>query len=115
MCIRDSPYRDASHGGDGLELTDFSASLIGVPSLAPLNSYFAGGGGGGINSNVPNDYGTAGAGGGGQGNKWPNQRPSVMPATVNSGGGGGGGVAHENGSPGGGAGGSGIVVIRYPA
>ena len=110
-----NPYRDASHGGDGLELTDFSASLIGVPSLSPLNSYFAGGGGGGINSNVPNNYGTAGAGGGGRGNQWPNSRPGEMPATVNSGGGGGGGVAHENGSPGGGAGGSGIVVIRYPA
>ena len=110
--------RDQSDGGNGLQLPAFTGPLIGVPSLAPLSGYFAGGGGGGLNSTsfAPSSWGQGGLGGGGQGNQWPNQRgPTGTPGTTNSGGGGGGGVAHENGSNGGGNGGPGIVVVRYLA
>ena len=96
-----------------MQLPSFAGPLIGLPGLNPHNGYFAGGGGGGINSGQPSSYGARGLGGGGRGNVWPNSRAPEMPAVANTGGGGGGGVAHENGSPGGGAGGSGIVVIRY--
>ena len=37
-----------SDGGNGSQYSQFEGTLIGMPALAPLNGYFAGGGGGGI-------------------------------------------------------------------
>lgn len=93
-------------GGDGVQFPQFTGPLIGVPALAPLSGYFAGGGGGRGDSAYSNGSGgSGGAGGGGAGNN-----PTGGNGVANSGGGGGGG----NPGPGG-NGGSGIVVIRYPA
>ena len=86
------------YGGNGVQLPAFTGPQIGVPSLAPHNGYFAGGGGGYDNS--PFAGGVGGLGGG---------SPS-QPATMGSGHGatntGGGGARGGNG-------GSGIVVFRY--
>ena len=89
-------------GGDGLQYPAFTGPLIGVPSLAPLSGYFAGGGGGGA-------YSTPGAGGLGGGGVGDNGPGTAAPGTTNSGGGGGG--IYNAGTSG--AGGNGIVVIRY--
>ena len=85
-------------GGVGLRYPQFTGILIGVPSLAPLSGYFAGGGGGGEYSGTK----PGGLGGGGRG--------IGTPGTTNSGGGGGGGAVGS-----GGTGGPGIVIIRYLA
>ena len=97
------------YGGPGIQFPQFTGPLIGVPSLAPLNGYFAGGGGSA--SDVGSFYGRGGTGGG---------APGVTPilpglATANTGGGGGGAGATPSYSPinKGGNGGSGILVIRY--
>jgi hypothetical protein len=90
-------------GGDGRQYPQFTGPLIGVPSLAPLSGYFAGGGAGGT-SNAPGGLGGGGGGG----------TPNGTPGTTNSGGGGQSGT--YNGPNGvGGDGGSGIVIIRYLA
>jgi hypothetical protein len=97
-----------ARGGDGRQYPQFIGSLIGVPSLTPLNGYFAGGGGGGSRSDT---YGLSarpgGLGGGGTG------ETSVTAGVTNSGGGGGGGTYNNN--PVGAAGGPGIIIIRYLA
>ena len=85
-------------GGIGKQYPAFTGPLIGVPSLAPLSGYFAGGGGGGNGS-------AGGAGGGGSGGAIANGSPGV----TNSGGGGGGSYSYQTG----GTGGPGIVIIRY--
>ena len=88
-------------GGDGRQYPQFTGPLIGVPSLAPLSGYFAGGGAGGT-SNAPGGLGGGGGGG----------TPNGTPGTTNSGGGGQSGT--YNGPNGvGGAGGPGIVIVRY--
>ena len=92
-------------GGDGLQYPQFTGPLIGVPALAPLSGYFAGGGGGGAYSTP----GAAGLGGGGTGSGSPDS--GQTPGTTNSGGGGGG--TWSTGTSG--AGGPGIVIIRYLA
>lgn len=92
-----------SAGGVGRQYTQFEGTLIGLPSLAPLNGFFAGGGAGALGT--PS---TGGSGGGGNGG------PTGTDGLTNSGGGGGGGAAYPNPGSAGGTGGSGIVVIRYP-
>lgn len=99
------------YGGPGLQFPQFTGSLIGVPSLAPLNGYFAGGGG--SCSDLGTYYGRGGTGGGGPGCGTPGPLPGA--GTANSGGGGGGAGQNSNGivAGKGGNGGSGILVIRY--
>lgn len=92
-------------GGIGLQFPSFVGPLIGLPSLGPLNGYFAGGGGGG-RAGSPT---AGGLGGGGTGS---GTSPSVATAgTDYTGGGGGGGGRFNNNSQ---IGGSGIVIVRYP-
>ena len=107
---------NSTSGGNGTQVPgDFAAPLFGVPSLAPYNRYFAGGGGG---STWDGGAGGSpgGAGGGGQGGSGtPGQG---TPGATNTGGGGGGGFDPSGGSntpPFTTTGGSGIVVIRYVA
>jgi hypothetical protein len=69
----------------------------------PAGRYFAGGGGGNVQSG--SNYGTGGLGGGGAGGN-----PAGTAGTVNTGSGGGAGYNNCIGS---GVGGSGIVMIRY--
>jgi len=85
----------ASAGGNGLQYTNFTGTLIGVPALNPLNGTFGGGGADGGSGSLPSSPG--GGGGGGS---------NASPGVTNSGGGGGGSA---------GAGGPGIVIIRYLA
>jgi hypothetical protein len=111
------PYGPGGTGGDGRQYPNFTGPLIGVPSLAPLSGYFAGGGGGGASevpaADIPGGLGGGGLGGGGT------PDPSAWtgtPGTANSGGGGGGGGGQSGvGGGAGGNGGSGIVIIRYLA
>ena len=94
-----------SSGGSGIDFPAFTGSLIGVPSLSPLNGYFAGGGG----YQHPSGGRPGGIGGGGDGH---NGTPVPQcNGVTNSGGGGGGGL--ESGGNASGSGGPGIVVIRY--
>tara|TARA_Y100000401_G_scaffold114264_1_gene116075 strand:- start:969 stop:1985 length:1017 start_codon:yes stop_codon:yes gene_type:complete len=100
------PNHYNGNGGAGRQYPGFTGPLIGVPALAPLSGYFAGGGGSGYG-------GVGGSGGGSPGS--PLGPPVSAPGkprpngTANSGGGGGGTWAYGFG----GDGGSGIVVIRY--
>ena len=96
-----------SQGGNGLQYPQFEGSLIGVPGLAPLNGYFAGGGGGAIR--VKSGRIPGGLGGGGLGGVRTPTKEAGTDGVANSGGGGGG---CSNG-PTAGAGGAGIVVVRY--
>ena len=96
-----------SKGGDGLQYPQFEGSLIGVPGLAPLNGYFAGGGGGGIRQKSGRIPG--GLGGGGLGGVRSPTQEAGTDGVANSGGGGGG----ASNGPTAGAGGAGIVCIRY--
>lgn len=91
-----------ANGGVGRQYPAFTGPLIGIPSLAPLSGYFAGGGGG------SNSTGTGGLGGGGNGVGGGSTGGN---GTTNSGGGGGGGGWSPDSN--GGNGGPGIVVIRY--
>lgn len=100
----------ASAGGVGLQYPQFTGPLIGVPSLAPLSGYFAGGGGGGNAEPTGSTFAPGGLGGGGRGQSGDGST-SPSPGVSNSGGGGGG----AGPSTGGGTGGSGIVIIRYLA
>jgi len=87
------------YGGPGLQFPQFTGSLIGVPSLSPLNGYFAGGGGSASDGGTY--YGRGGTGGGGSGRSGQ--------GTANTGGGGGGaGIPNIGGN-----GGSGILIVRY--
>lgn len=101
----------SGNGGDGKQFPAFTGSLIGVPSLSPLNGYFAGGGGGGCRANFPGPAtgGSGGQGGGGAGA--PYTGSSATNGTTNSGGGGGGPAGGNGGSNT--TGGPGIVCIRY--
>jgi hypothetical protein len=97
-------------GGAGRQYPQFTGPLIGVPSLAPLSGYFAGGGGGG-NSHPGaggGGGGTSGTGGLGGGGNAGSQ------GTANTGGG-GGGIPGPSSSGTNVSGGSGIVIIRYLA
>lgn len=100
-------------GGAGRQYPGFTGPLIGVPALAPLSGYFAGGGGGGREP-APSPA-TGGAGGGGDGGKGPGYPNGTgkMGMANSGGGGGGGGSIPGLGYPGG-PGGSGIIIIRYP-
>ena len=102
------PGSGGSAGGAGLQYPQFTGPLIGVPSLAPLSGYFAGGGGGGNVEPMGGTFAPGGLGGGGRGQSG-DSGTSPLPGTTNSGGGGGG----AGPSSGGGTGGPGIVVIRY--
>ena len=105
-------------GGNGLQFPQFTGPLIGVPALAPLNGYFAGGGaGGGIGYPSTPGGSIGGAGGGGPSGPTSTGPRSGVAAVANSGGGGGGAKAQGGQGYGvsGGAGGSGIVVLRYAA
>lgn len=99
-------------GGIGRQYPQFTGPLIGVPSLAPLSGYFAGGGGGCFRDGSAG--GTGGLGGGANGTTgYPVPGGN---ATTNSGGGGGGGGTQSGvGNSPGGSGGPGIVIIRYLA
>jgi len=96
-------------GGGGRVYPQFTGPLIGVPALAPLGGYYAGGGGGRGDASYGGSPSSApgGAGGGG-----PAGTPSGTPGVTNSGGGGGGGSPVSTGN--GGTGGPGIVILRYP-
>jgi hypothetical protein len=108
-----------------LQYPAFTGPLIGVPSLAPLSGYFAGGGGGAQHGygNPNPGQSSGGLGGGGRGSVTTDT--SSTNAVQNSGGGGGGAGAKTDGgsSPLGppynagtsGYGGDGIVIIRYLA
>jgi len=104
------PGASATAGGVGLQYPQFTGPLIGVPSLAPLSGYFAGGGGGGNAEPAGGTFAPGGLGGGGRGQSG-DSGTSPSPGTANSGGGGGG----AGPSTGGGTGGSGIVIIAYPS
>jgi hypothetical protein len=104
------PGASATAGGVGLQYPQFTGPLIGVPALAPLSGYFAGGGGGGNAEPTGATFAPGGLGGGGNGQSG-NSGTSPSPGTANSGGGGGG----AGPGSGGGAGGPGIVIIRYLA
>jgi hypothetical protein len=93
-------------GGVGVQFPAFTGPLIGVPALAPLSGYFAGGGGGGgYPSGQPNTGGLGGGGG-------PTYGTAPIPGVTNSG---GGGAAGTDNSVVAGDGGPGIVIIRYLA
>ena len=96
-------------GGIGRQYPQFTGPLIGVPSLAPLNGYFAGGGGAG-SRNTPL---AGGLGGGGSG---PGNTNQGTDGVTNSGGGAGGGayIGARAGNTSA-TGGPGIVIIRYLA
>jgi hypothetical protein len=110
-------WRWGGPGGAGAGLpTAFGSN--GEPS--GCFQYYAGGGGGGIWTNVPapqaaGPYGQGGLGGGGNGGQYtaPNTFVNGDAGTSNTGGGGGGTSGGNNGNGAGGAGGSGIVIIRY--
>ena len=104
------PGAVATAGGVGLQYPQFTGPLIGVPALAPLSGYFAGGGGGGNAEPAASSFAPGGLGGGGRGESG-NSGTSPLPGTTNSGGGGGG----AGPLTGGGTGGSGRVIIRYLA
>lgn len=101
-----------SPGGNGRQYPNFTGPLIGVPALAPLSGYFAGGGGGATRDGGP--AGTGGLGGGGNG-KGSHPNPGDPGVANSGGGGGGGGTTGGVGNSPGGSGGPGIVVIRYLA
>lgn len=96
----------ANVGGNGRQYPQFTGPLIGVPTLAPLSGYFAGGGGGGGYPNGQPNTGGLGGGGG------PTYGTAPIPGVTNSG---GGGAAGTDGSVVAGDGGPGIVIIRYLA
>lgn len=108
-------------GGDGLTVAPgtpnpaFYGPIIGVPSIAPLNGIYAGGGGGN-NENYPSNpapFGSPGGPGGGGACQGPSSGPTNAVQYSGS----GGGAAHGgwyNPNPGpAGTGGDGIVIIRY--
>lgn len=86
-------------GGSGAQYPQFYGPLIGIPSIAPYNSYFGGGGGGHGRWGPP---APGGAGGGGN----PGNKNGVNYL-------GGGGAGGNNNYYGAGGGGSGLVVVRY--
>ena len=112
-------------GGVGLGISNIHPSR-GTPGPNPSLRYFAGGGGGYCDNNVPsNDWDNITAGGyGGGGRSWVIAQPSGIPTshngqagTINTGGGGGSASSPSTGvntGANGGNGGSGIVIIRYP-
>ena len=99
-----------SDGGNGSQYSQFEGTLIGMPALAPLNGYFAGGGGGGIRVASAPERSQGGLGGGGLGGT---RDSSLSGGNGVTGSGGGGGGASSTGAGPAGAGGSGIVIIRY--
>lgn len=109
-----------SPGGVGVQYPQFAGPLIGLPSLGPLNGYFAGGGGSGsgrdgwVNNAGTSQVGTGGSGGGGNGGAHNGTAAidNATPGLTNTGGGGGGGSTFPASFPGR-PGGSGIVIIRY--
>lgn len=101
----DSSGQTGGDGGSGLQFPAFTGPLIGLPALAPLSGYFAGGGAGAAGpSNFGFFGGTGGAGGGGTGNQ---------AGVTNSGGGAASGYPQTATTPV--PGGPGIVVVRYLA
>lgn len=99
----DSSGQTGGNGGAGLQFPAFTGPLIGVPALAPLSGYFAGGGAGAAGPSAFGFFGgTGGAGGGGTGNQ---------AGVTNSGGGAASGYPQSNVTPV--PGGPGIVVVRY--
>jgi hypothetical protein len=100
-----------SRGGNGLQFSNFTGPLIGIPALAPLSGYYSGGGGSGFESSNSTP---GGLGGGGNGaSRYPGNGINNTAGTQYSGGGGGG--TSTNGTTPAKAGGSGLVVIRYLA
>jgi hypothetical protein len=110
-----NPGASDGAGGAGFQYPDFIGPLVGVPALAPLSGYFAGGGSGGTGGPGPRVGHTGGIGGGGS--SPPSDGPRTgSNGTVNSGGGGGGASgapAPPAPSGNGGNGGSGILILRY--
>jgi len=100
-----SPYTfglEPVSGGAGISL-----------NINGINTFYAGGGGGGIRPAYSVPQGIGGFGGGGNG---AGSAGSGVPGTPNTGGGGGGswsGVENGTTRANGGSGGSGIVIIRY--
>jgi len=105
-------------GGASVTLpTDWTAPLIGIPSLNPVSRQYGAGGGGADGG--PSYPGIACAGGSGGGGSGATQNVNANSGLANgSGGGGGAGITGQpqfdpNGS--GASGGTGMVVIRYLA
>ena len=96
-------------GAGGFVVSAGFAGCNGTSGPVPGARYFAGGGGGGLNTATPGAGGDGGAGGGGQGGQVNPSPRNATAGTANTGGGGGG----DKNGPSGGAGGSGIVIIRY--
>ena len=117
------PSQCAGPGGAGSFIADAfigpTAPTYGTPGPVGSTRYFAGGGGGGVESTPALGLGSNGAGGvggGGQGGPAPTTGGVGTPGTINTGGGGGGASRYNCGSApitSGGTGGSGIVMIRY--
>jgi len=105
---------NGSNGGVGRQYPNFTGPLIGVPSLAPLSGYFAGGGSGGNDGGVVAGGLGGGAPGGSGGPNFGSNTPGGNGVT-NSGGGGGGAGSGPGTSGNSGNGGPGIVIIRYLA
>lgn len=91
--------------GPGKQYPNFTGPLIGVPALAPLSGYYAGGGGGG-RTGLGSPDGSGGAGS-------PDTSTNGSDGVTNSGGGGGGASRYPSNGTHGGTGASGIVVVRY--
>ena len=95
-------------GAGSFAVSSGFAGCNGTPGPVSGARYFAGGGGGGINTATPGAGGDGGDGGGGQGGQINPSPRAATAGTANTGGGGGGGQVGS-----GGTGGSGIVIIRY--
>jgi hypothetical protein len=89
-------------GGNGTSSVGGSGGVGLSNSITGSATFYAGGGGGSINTVTPADYGPGGNGGGGPGGN----ASTATSGTANTGGGGGG----DDGTSG--AGGSGVVILR---
>jgi hypothetical protein len=117
------PSQCAGPGGAGSFIADAfigpTAPTYGTPGPVGSTRYFAGGGGGAVESSPTlglGSNGTGGVGGGGQAGPAPTTGGAGTAGTTNTGGGGGGASRYNCGSApvtSGGSGGSGIVMIRY--
>lgn len=97
-------------GGNGLN----TWSAWATATNTGVNGYYAGGGGGPMNSPVPTSGNAGGLGGGGaSGDRSSTTATAGVPGALNTGSGAGGGGVGTNVDGAGANGGSGIVIVRY--
>ena len=97
-------------GGNGLN----TWSAWATATNTGVNGYYAGGGGGPMNSPVPTSGNAGGLGGGGaSGDRSSTTATAGVPGSINTGSGAGGGGVGNNVDGAGATGGSGIVIVRY--